>query len=327
MDSFSIVGAWSLGFRFVARQWPLQLLILVGLGIGLPVALQYALIGGPIETVNLGRVGPDPFGGGWLVERPVVMAVLLAGYVLQVGSYFASWRLGFGGAPGGALLYGLMAGLAAVALVAAARALGEYGSRLVVSPETWFVAVAVFLLPLLFVLSFLFVTQAVMLAAVVVLLLAFAMIAGAATGSIGMAATLVGGDGSIAVLLLVLSGVLFWLAARLSCVAPLLAGRRSLNLIAAIRNSWRMTLDDQMAITRYLFLVGVALAAVVIGTGLLLGEGMRAIPRSGVGYTFDLATLLPRLALAVPFAFLTVMVPAGICRVLTVDEVSAEVFD
>lgn len=327
MDSFSIVGAWTLGFRFVARHWLLHLLILLGLGIGVPLALHFALMGGPIETVNLGRVGPDPFGGPWLVDRPLVWAVLLAGYVLQVGSYFASWRLGFGAGLGRALLYGLFAALVAVAIVSAARFLGEYASRLVISPDAYFVAVLIFLAPLILVMSLLFVTQAVMVAGLVMVLLAFAMGYGAINGSIGFAATLVGGDGSIAVLLLILSGITFWVAARLSCATSLMAARGSLNVFAAIRDSWRMTLDDQAAITRYLFLIGAVLGALVIGLAIVLGEGMRAIPRSGVGYTFDIATLLPRLGLAIPFALLTVMVPAGIYRVLTDDQISAEVFD
>lgn len=322
-----MVSAWSLGFRFVARHWPAHLLILVGLGIALPLALQYALAGGPIETVNLGNIGPNPYGGSWLVDRPVVLAVLGAGYVLQVGSYFASWRFGFGASLARALLYGLLAGLLGVALVAVARVLSEYGSRLVLSPESWFLAVFFFLLPLLAVLALLFVTQIVMIAAVVMLLLAFAMIVGTATGSVGAAATMVGGDGSITVLLLVLSGVLFWLAARFSCATSIMADRGSLNIFAAIRDSWRMTLDDQAAITRYLFLIGAVLAACLIGLAIALGEGRGAIPRGGVGYTFDLATMIPRVGLAVPLAFLTVMVPAGIYRLLTNDEISAEVFD
>lgn len=327
MDSFSIIGAWTLGYRFVAKHWLLHLLILLGLGIGVPLALHFAVFGLPIETVNMGRIGPDPYGGPWLVDRPVVWAVLLAGYVLQVGSYFASWRLGFGARLGSALLYGLLAALVAIVLVAAARVIGEYGSRLVVSPDAFAVAVLVFLAPLILVMSLLFVTQALMVAGLVFVLLAFAMGYGAAIGRIGFAATLVGGDGGIAVLLLVLSGITFWLAARLSCVTSIMASRGSINVFAAIRDSWQMTLDDQMAITRYFFLVGAVLGAVVIGLAVVLGEGMRAIPRSGVGYTFDIATLIPRLGLAVPFALLTVMVPAGIYRVLTDDQVSAEVFE
>jgi hypothetical protein len=106
-----------------------------------------------------------------------------------------------------------------------------------------------------------------------------------------------------------------------------MAARGSLDIVAAIRDSWRMTLEDQAAITRYLFLVGAALGLVVIGLAIALGGGMAAIPRGGVGFTFDIATLVPRLALAVPFAVLTVMVPAGIYRVLTEDRVSAEVFE
>lgn len=327
MNAFSIAGAWSLGFRFFARHWFGMALILVGIGIGVPLALQYALIGGPIETVNLGRVGPDAYGNSWLVDRPVVIAVLLGGYVLQAGSYFASWRLGFGAPLPRALLYGLLAGLIAVAIAGVARMIGQHASELVATPDTWLLAVIAFLLPLLVPFALLFVAQTVIVAAVVMLLLAFYMVVGVATGSIETAATQVGGDGAIAVLLLVLSGLLFWLAGRLSCATPLMAARGSLNLWAAARDSWRMTLDEQAAITRYLFLVGVVMAALVIGLAAALGEGTRAIPRGGVGYTFDVATMIPRVALAVPFAMLTVMIPAGIYRQLKGEEAPADIFE
>src|SRR5207253_5985057 len=222
MDAFSIRSAWTLGIGFFTRHWLAMVLILVGLGIAVPLALQYALIGGPIETVNLGRAAPDPYSGGWLVDRPVVIAVLLAGYVLQAGGYFAAWRLGFGTSLPRALLYGLLAGLLAVAVAAAVRAIGEYAGRLLLTPDTVLLSVIAFLLPLLVPFALLFVTQAVLVAGVVLLLLSFLMIVGAVTpNSLGAAATLVGGDGAIAVLLLVMSGVLFWLAGRLSCATPL----------------------------------------------------------------------------------------------------------
>ncbi len=327
MNGFGIRSAWALGFGFFTRRWPGMILILAGLGIAAPLALQYALLGGPIETVNLGRAGPDPYGNSWLIDRPVVIAVLLAGFVLQAGSYFAAWRLGFGRRLAPALLYGLLAGLLAIAIAGVARTIGEYASLLLATPDTWLLAVLAFVLPLLVPFALLFVTQTVMVGAVVMLLLAFAIVVGAATGSIGAAATLVGGDGAIAVLLLVVSGILFWLAARLSCATPLMAARGSFNLRAAARDSWRMTLDDQAAITRYLFLIGMAMALVVIGVAVATGVGTGGIPRGGVGYTFDLATLIPRVALALPFAVLTVTVPAGIYRQLQGEETPAEIFE
>lgn len=328
MNAFSIAGAWSLGLRFFTRHWLAMTLLVVGLGLALPLALQYALAGGPIETVNLGRPGPDPYGNSWLSDRPVVIAVLLAGYVAQAVSYFAAWRLGFGASWGRALLYGLLAGLLAIAVAALARTIGQYASELIATPETWLLAVLAFLLPLVVPFALLFVAQTVMVSGVVLLVLAVLMIVGAATGSLSAAATLVGGDGAIAVVLLVLSGFMFWLAARLSCATPWMAARGSLNLWAAARESWRMTLDDQAAISRYLLLVGVVMALVVIGLAFAIGEGFRALPRGGVGYTFDLATLIPRVGLAIPFAILSVMIPAGIYRQLEGDEVevSADIF-
>src|SRR6478672_11678618 len=141
MNAFSIAGAWSLGLGFFTRHWLAMTLLLVGLGLALPLALQYALLGGAIETVNLGRVGPDPYGNSWLSDRPVVIAVLLAGYVGQAASYFAAWRLGFGTLFGRALLYGLLAGLLAIAIAALARIAGQYASELIATPDTWLLAV------------------------------------------------------------------------------------------------------------------------------------------------------------------------------------------
>lgn len=328
MNAFSIAGAWTLGIGFFTRHWLVMTLLLVGLGLALPLGLQYVLAGGPIETVNLGRPGPDPYGNSWLSDRPVIVFILLFGYVAQAASYFASWRLGFGATLGRALLYGLLAGLLAIAVAGLARTIGQYASELIVSSDTWLLAILVFLLPLMAPFALLFVSQTIMVSAAVLLILAFLMIVGAATGSLEAAATLAGGDGAIAVLLLVLSGVMFWLAARLSCATPWMAARGSFNLWAAAKESWRMTLDDQTAIARYLLLVGVVMAGVVIGLAFALGEGIHAIPRGGVGYTFDTATLIPRVGLAIPFAILSVMIPAGIYLQLKGEEVelSAAVF-
>ncbi len=73
------------------------------------------------------------------------------------------------------------------------------------------------------------------------LMLALTMVMGAATGQVGMAATMVGGSGVVAVVILVLCGVTLWLAARLCCTTALLAERRSFNLIAALKTSWDLT--------------------------------------------------------------------------------------
>ena len=327
MNAFSITGAWALGFGFFTRHWLAMALILLGIGIGVPLALQYGLIGGPIETVNLGRVGPDPYGNSWLVDRPLVIAVLLAGYVLQAGSYFAALRLGFGASLSRALLYGLLAGVLAIAIAGAARTIGQYASELITTPDTVLLGVLAFLLPLLLPFALFFVTQTVMVSAVVLLVLAFLMIVGAATGSLETAATMAGGDGAIAVVLLVLSGFMFWLCGRLSCATPLLAERGDFNVWTAARDSWRMTLDEQTAITRYLLLVGVGMAALVIGLAFAVGEGLRGIPRGGVGYTYDLATMIPRVALVIPFAILTVTIPAGIYRQLKGEYTPADIFE
>src|SRR4051794_13593099 len=111
MDSFSIGGAWSFGFRFFGQRPAVHLLVLVGLGIILPVALQFALLG-RLTGANaplLGGSQPALAGGAFMV------VVQILACVLQLASYFASWRLGFAGGERlpGALLFGALAALVA----------------------------------------------------------------------------------------------------------------------------------------------------------------------------------------------------------------------
>jgi hypothetical protein len=327
MNAFNMAAAWRLGFRVVAEHWLAIGAILIGLGIAAPFALQYALLGEPVGLVNQSVYGVS-LTDTTLLKKPLVLLAMALGYALQTWSYFASLRLGLGAgrSPVGALLFGLAAGLLAAPVIAGTHVLAELGGRALFEPEMAILSVLVFLLPLGFVFVLFYLTQVVMVAAGVMLTMALGMIYGAATGEVGLAATMAGGIGGIAVLLLVLGGVLVWLAARLSCVTPLMADRNSLNPIAAIRESWRLTMDDQGVITLYLALVGIVMALLVVGGSIALGGNGSAILRDQAGPGFGPLSAWPRLLLAIPFAVLTVMVPAGIYRQLTRDEISAEVF-
>jgi hypothetical protein len=327
MKDFSMGSAWSFGFRFVAERGWGHASILIGIGILAPVALQYALIGEGVETANPAMLGRLATGPG-LAAGTLMAAVLAASYVLQTGSYFGSWRLGLSGpgqSLGGAAGYGLLAGLLSIAVlvaiaIVAVLAVGVFGSS-----GLAFLVVLIFFLPLLAAWTMFYTLGAVVVAAALALLLSLAMLFGSAIGQVGLAATLVGGSGGIAVLLLVLSVVTIWLAARFSCTTALMAERRSLNLIAAMRDSWRLTWDEQWAITRYLALIGFGLALLVgavlvaIGAGAGLMQG-QAMPELGVG------AILLQVALAIPFAFLSVMVPAGIYKEVGESDIPVDVF-
>lgn len=325
MDGFTIRGAWTHGLRVLARHWLLNLLFLLGLGIVVPALLQTLLWGRPLGLVNQSVYGVYP-GGELLTDNPFRLLVMAVGYACAVGATLATLRLGLAARPSlpGALLWGLVAGLLAAALLAGVHVLAELGGKALAEPDLAPVSAFVFLAPLALIFLPFYFSQMLMMAAAGVLVVAIAMVWGIAMGEPGYAATLVGGSGGTAVMLVVLGGLLLWLAARLSCVTPLLAERGGLNLWAAIRDSWALTLDDQAAIFRYLALVGAVPALLVLGVSILLGLGGNVILRDGHGL-LDPETLV-RLAVAIPFALLSVMIPAGIYRQLTSEAVSAEVF-
>lgn len=328
MNDFRIGGAWSLGFRFFAGHWLAHALILTIIGLLVPLGLDYALVGDRTATAAGPGFGLNP-AGSRLFDRPELLLVLGLGYLFQTGSYFTSWRLGFDDkrSVAGALLFGLPAGLVAVLSIILAFVLAAFLWAPLLTPDTAFIAVLVFLVPLILVSATFFVAGVAFVAAAVILLLGFAMIYGAAMGQMGLAATVVGGNGSIAVLLLLLSGLTFWVAARLSCVTPLMAERKSLNLFAAVRGSWRLTWEEQWVITRYLALVGGVLALLVIGGSIAIGASTTAILPGGAGETGDNVAKIAGLLLGIPFAFLAVMIPAGIYRQLVGEETQAAIFE
>jgi hypothetical protein len=328
MEGFSIGDAWRFGYQFVARGFVVQFLILVLVGIAAPVGLQYALIGAPLDAAS------SPMTSGLammqMVGAPTVLLTLALSHLLQAGSFLAALRFGFtnGRSPVGALGFGLAAGFVAMLVIAAGYAIGLFGAWGIASPETVELAVAILVLPLVIVYSLFFISQAIMAAATIVAMLLFLFVYGAINGYPELAALAFGGSGAVTVIMLVMSGLLFWLAARFSCVTALMAERRSLNIFAAIRDSWRLTSDEQGAITRYLALIGFSTGLLVIGATLAIGAGTGALMQGGgnlgVGNTGDIVL---RLLYGIPLAFLSVMLPAGIYRRLTGEETPAEIFE
>jgi hypothetical protein len=319
-----MASAWSLGLRFIGPRLAGHFLILVGIGILAPFALQYAIAGDAGAMIGAAA----PVGREALAATLPLMAALAIGYVLQIGSYFASWRLGFGaGRPlAGAILYGLAAGLLAVAVIAVVATPAVSLAARLWTPGAVLLGALVALIPLSLVAALFYTTMAALAAAFAALLLFAAMAFGAASGQVGMAATLVGGRGDLVVVLVVMCGVLMWLAARLSCTAALMAERRSFNLLAAARDSWRLTWEEQWAILRYLALIGFALALTMLGAAVAAGGGATAFLQETSAPALQTGAVVVRLLVAVPLAFLSVMVPAGIYRELTRAEISADIF-
>jgi len=255
---------------------------------------------------------------------------VLLGYVFQTGSYFASWRLGFHreASPVDAIGYGALAGFTAIATGVALVAVGAVAAVSIGWSGAWLMAAFLILIPLAIAVAAFYTLFAALVATGLALALVLAMIAGAITGEVGLAATMVGGSGMIVVVLLVMSVVMLWLAARFSCATSIMAERRSFNLIAAIRLSWRMTLEDQWAITRYLALIGAALALAIIALAAAGGVGVAAFVEAGgaaPGRSQALGVLIA-LIVGAPMAILAALVPAGLYRELNQASTAAEVF-
>lgn len=316
MREFSFGSVWTLGLRFFAGQSLNHAIILVGMGALLPFAVQYLAFGG---------VSRVPGGAEAVDGTPAILMFVgaVAGYLFQIGSIFASWRLGLraGETLAGAIFYGLLAGL--LVMIAMASIVGLFGFGLgQVTPALGVLAGLAALLGVLAIVSTL---AAALLAVGLSLLLGLAMIFGAAVGQMGFAATLVGGSGFAVVLLIVLSGVVLWLAGRLSCTTVLMAESGGYNVLAAMRESWRLTWDDEWRIMRYLALLGLVLAMLILAFLVALGAGLAATLQGSPPDLGIAGAILP-LILGVPFAYLTVLVPTGIYRELVGAAVPAEVF-
>lgn len=325
MDSFSFGGAWSAGFRFFAQRLALHLLVLLGIGIAVPLAMQFALFG---QMIGMG--GPLPGQNAAALEGGTLAAVVqIAGYFLQLTSYFTSWRLGF--APeqrlGGALLFGVLAALLATAVFAIIGTPALFAIGASVASGVPFLGLLVGITLFVIVAAIFYTLTAAVLATIAAIVLVLSMLLSTITGNVGLAATWIGGgSGAVVVMYLVLSVILLWLTTRLSCTTSVMADWKTYNLIAAIRESWRLTLEDQWAILRYLLLIAFAMAVLLIVLSLIAGIGAAAMFRDGTVAPGPVVVLLLGLVLGIPFALLSVLVPAGIYRDLTRSSRAAEVF-
>jgi hypothetical protein len=318
MNGFSFVRAWTKGLGFFSGAAVKHAILLLGVGVVAPVAIYLLLLGQPTALMN---PDADP------AAAPAPSAVLVAsaaGWLLQAASFFAAWRVGLqrGATLGGALGFGLLAGLIVV--------LGFFAMLFVIGLASTLAVPLLTLMSGLILIAFLTIfwtAFAAMFAVGVCLMFVIVLGIGAAGGDLTFAATVVGGGGWVWTVLVGASILILWLSARLSCTSILMAERRSFNLFAAMRDSWRLTWDDEWRIVRYLGLLGLAIALAAAAVIAAAGAGVAATLANGgqlAGGTLG-AILLQ--VLAIPFAYLSVLVPAGIYRELAPADLAAvEVF-
>lgn len=297
-------------------------MILIGVGILLPFVIQFAIVGMVTGTVNPMALGRDSTG-------PVVATGLVTtiSYFLQTSAFFACWRLALHEREtvGRALGFGLVSGLVAILLIVLLAAVAV-GAGQTAPAGLAFPAVMILAIPLAIALAALYSVATAAIAVGLSLMLVLAMIGGAATGQIGLAATMVGGNGFVAVLYLILAFICLWLAARLSCTTTLMADGRSLNFLAAVRESWGLTWEEQWSIMRYLALIGLGIAILFVALAFAIGAFAMATTRAGAGIPVSAGPPIVTLIVGIPILYLSVMVTVGIYRELNPAIVNAEVF-
>jgi hypothetical protein len=330
MRQFSLGSAWSKGIEFISQQAASQAIILIGMGIVAPAILQFA-IGGAVLGMNPMMMGQNALGTGGSVAAlaGTMIVVMIGSYVLQMGSYFSSWRLGLGRdeSLGGAIVYGIICAVLAIIVF-----------FLIVMVITFIIAQAmqsggaIALLALLAAIPVLILMAAlysVIMAAITVgmflmllIVLAFGASMGAANPALAMA-----GQGALGVLVaLVVVALLFWMTARFSCTTSVMADRKSFNLFAGLAESWRLTGPNQLRIMVYLGLLGILLCVVLLVVVMVLGASMMGSMSSGETPNLGIGPVIMMLIAGIPFAYLTTLVPAGIYRELFEETEVAEVF-
>lgn len=322
MNQFSLGNAWSKGVSFFSSQALNHAIVLIGLGVLVPTALQLLLVGGAT-----GMISPAMMGQGLEGMQALGAAAGLVGlisYVLQTGSYFGSWRLGFGEAEPlpGAIIYGLIVGVIAILALVVFAVIAVILTQAV--PIVGLLLLAAVLLP--FFAAFYTVLAAVMAVGMfLVLLIVLAFGASMANTNPGLA--MMGGGGVTVLLLLAIMALLLWLAARFSCAATVMADRRTFNPIVGITESWRLTSANQWRIVGYLALLGIVLVVLFVLLAIIVGAGMMSGMQAGGGTPQPgIGGAILGMIFSIPFAYLVVLVPAGIYRELGGGETSAKVF-
>jgi hypothetical protein len=330
MGQFNLGSAWSKGTEFISRNAANHAIILIVMGILVPAILQYAVIGG-VTGMNPMMMGQNALGTGGSVAAlaGAVIVVMILSYVLQMGSYFSSWRIGLAREEtlGGAIVYGIIcAVLAVVVFFVIAMAMAVIiGLAMQGGGAMAFLALLLAIPVLILVAALYSVIMAAMTVGMFLMLLivlAFGASMGAANPALAMA-----GQGALAVLVaLAVVALLFWLTARFSCTTSVMADRKSFNLFAALGESWRLTGPNQFRIMAYLGLLGILLCVIMVVLAIVLGASMMGSMSSGQVPEVGIGSQIMMLVVAIPFAYLTALVPAGIYRELFEETAVAEVF-
>lgn len=273
MNRISISQAWAYATSFFSDQHSNHAIALIGVGIAVPTVLQL-LLGGPAMDPAMftsGAASMAALGG-------TVFLLGVIGFIVQMGSYFASWRMGL--APGqdsvgSALGYGLVAALPVLLVTIG------------------FIIVVGLVIGVLFG------------GAMLPMLMGGDPTAAGAAGSVGM----------VFLALPLFFAFFLWLTARLCVMAPIMAAGRSYNPLPALAESWRMTAASQWKLMGYFVLLFIVAMILMMVLGLVFGVSALASGGEPGAGSMMLITIVGALV-GIPIAYLYVGIPAGIYKAL-----------
>ena len=275
MNRISISQAWAYTTSFFSDQHANHAIALIGVGIFGATVIQLLMGGGAVA------MDPATLASGTGAIAALGATAFLAGiigYVLQTGSYFASWRMGL--APGqetigSALGYGMIASLPVLLVTIA------------------FILVIGLVLGLLFGTAF------------IPLLM----------GRQPSPESMVGTAGLVLVAMPLFLVFFLWIAARFCVMGPIMAAGRSFNPLPALAESWRMTAASQWKLMGYFVLLFIVAMIISMIIGLVFGVSAFIGGGAPDGGSFALFAILGALA-SIPLAYLYVGIPAGIYKAL-----------
>jgi len=325
MKQFSLSNARSLGLGHFSGKAAGHAILLIGLGILAPMILQIALVGGAMGMMNPAMMGQNAL-SGMAGLGGLVLIVMLGTYLLQLASYFGSWRLGFAGESlAGAIAYGLLAGVVAIVAFGALIVLMVLIAMQLQGAGAAALLMLIFLIPLMLLFAALYPVAMSAVAVGMFLLLVIMAAFGSSMGAMNPAMAMTGGGALGLVVAFVFVVLLMWAAVRFSCTTSAMADRGTVNLLTGLGESWRMTATNQWRIMAYLALIGIVLCVLLVVFAMVVGAGMMAGARAGSMPAMGAGTMIVSIVVAIPFAYLTVLIPAGIYRELR-GPPAAEVF-
>jgi hypothetical protein len=274
MNKISISQAWAYATSFFSDQHSHHAIALIGVGVAVPVLLNLLLGGAAAMDPAMMASGA----ASMAAVGSTMFLVGILGFVLQMGSYFASWRMGLvpgQESVGSALGYGLVA------------------------------ALPVLLVTIAFVLVF---------GVILAVLFGSAMIPAFMGGGMPSDGAAMGSIGLMVLAVPVFLAAMLWLSARFCVMGPVMAASRSFNPLTGLGESWRMTAASQWKIMGYFVLLFIVVIIISTIFGMIFGVSMLAGGEPGTGMV-AMVTIMGAFV-SIPVAYLYVGIPAGIYKAL-----------